>query len=88
MNKVLLIVGDATETVDPLYQFYRLQEDGFEPIVAAPEKRQYQMVLHEVKPGWTITKEWEGYTIQGPIPEKGPHFQAGNKLILAELVGI
>ena len=66
-NKVLIIVGDATETVDTLYPFYRLQEAGFEPIVAAPEKRLYQMVLHEVKPGWTITKEWEGYTIQADI---------------------
>ena len=47
MNKVLIIVGDATETV-----------------VAAPEKRRCQMVMHEVKPGWTVTKEWEGYTIE------------------------
>jgi len=23
------------------------------------------MVLHEIKPGWTITKEWEGYSIDG-----------------------
>ncbi len=64
MNKVLIIVGDASETMDTLYPFYRLQEDGFVPVVAAPEKRRYQMVLHEVKPGWTITKEWEGYTIE------------------------
>lgn len=67
MNKVLIIVGDATETVDTLYPFYRLQEDGFEPVVAAPEKRRYQMVLHEVKPGWTITKEWEGYSIMADV---------------------
>ncbi|MCB9782292.1 MAG: DJ-1/PfpI family protein [Candidatus Omnitrophica bacterium] len=67
MNKVLIIVGDATETVDTLYPYYRLQEEGFEPVVAAPEKRRYQMVLHEVKPGWTITKEWEGYTIQADV---------------------
>ena len=67
MNKVLIIVGDATETVDTLYPFYRLQEDHFVPVVAAPEKRRYQMVLHEVKPGWTITKEWEGYSIQADI---------------------
>jgi len=67
MNKVLLIVGDATETVDTLYPYYRLQEDGFEPVVAAPEKRRYQMVLHEVKSGWTITKEWEGYSIEADI---------------------
>ncbi len=67
MNKVLIIVGDATEAVDTLYPYYRLQEDDFEPVVAAPEKRLYQMVLHEQKPGWTITKEWEGYTIQADV---------------------
>ena len=67
MNKVLVIVGDATETLDTMYPYYRLQEDGFVPVVAAPEKRRYQMVLHEVKPGWTITKEWEGYTIEADV---------------------
>ena len=62
-----MIVGDATETVDTLYPYYRLQEDGFVPVVAAPKKRRYQMVMHEVKPGWTITKEWEGYTIEADV---------------------
>ncbi len=28
------------------------------------------MVMHEVKPGWTITKEWEGYTIEAKIASK------------------
>lgn len=70
MDQVLIIVGDATETVDTLYPYYRLQEAGFEPVVAAPEKRRYQMVMHEVKPGWTITKEWEGYTIDAAIAFK------------------
>lgn len=67
MNQVLVIVGDATETVDTLYPYYRLIEEGFQPVVAAPEKRTYQMVLHEVRPGWTITKEWEGYQIEADI---------------------
>jgi protease I len=66
-SKVLIVVGDATETVDTLYPIFRLQEDSFLPVVAAPEKRRYQMVLHEVKPGWTITKEWEGYTIEADV---------------------
>ena len=70
MDDVLIVVGDATETVDTLYPYYRLREDGFTPVVAAPEKRRYQMVMHEVKPGWTITKEWEGYTIQADIAFK------------------
>lgn len=67
---VLIIVGDATETLDTMYPYYRLQEAGFRPVVAAPEKRRYQMVLHEVKPGWTITKEWEGYTIEADVAFK------------------
>ena len=70
MEKVLIIVGDASETLDTMYPYYRLIESGFEPVVAAPEQRLYQMVLHEVKPGWTITKEWEGYTIEANIAFK------------------
>jgi protease I len=66
-NKALIIVGDATETMDTLYPHIRLQEDGFVPVVAGPEKRMFQMVLHEVRPGWTITREWEGYQIQADI---------------------
>ena len=70
MKKVLIIVGDASETLDTLYPFYRLQEAGIEPVVAGPEKKTYQMVMHEVKPGWSITKEWEGYTIEAKIAFK------------------
>ena len=66
-SKVLIIVGDAAETVDTLYPYYRLQEAEFAPIVAGPKRQTYQMVLHEVKPGWTITKEWEGYTIKADV---------------------
>ena len=29
MAKVLIIVGDASETLDTLYPYYRLQEGGF-----------------------------------------------------------
>jgi protease I len=67
LGQVLIVIGDATETLDTMYPYYRLQEAGFRPVVAAPEKRLYQMVMHEVKPGWTITKEWEGYTLQADI---------------------
>lgn len=67
MPKVLIVIGDATELLDTMYPYYRLQEAGFEPVVIAPEKRRYQLVLHEVKPGWTITKEWEGYTLMADL---------------------
>ena len=67
VNKVLIPIGDASETVDTLYPYYRLQEAGFVPVVAGPERRTYQMVLHEVRPGWTITREWEGYQLAADV---------------------
>ena len=67
MSKVLIIIGDASETVDTLYPYFRVQEAGFEPVVAAPEKRLYHMVLHEISPGWTITREFEGYKLEADI---------------------
>ena len=67
MEKVLIIVGDATETVDTLYPVLRVQEEGIRAVVAGPEKRRYNMVLHEVPEGWDITREWEGYKIDAEI---------------------
>ena len=67
IGKALIVIGDAAETVDTLYPYYRLQEARIQPVVIAPEKRLYQMVMHEVRPGWTITKEWEGYQINAAV---------------------
>lgn len=66
----MIVVGDATETVDTLYPYFRLQEAGIEPVVAGPEARIFQMVLHEIRPGWTITREWEGYQIKADVAFK------------------
>jgi hypothetical protein len=35
-GQVLIVVGDASETVDTLYPVLRVQEDGFAPVVAGP----------------------------------------------------
>jgi protease I len=67
MPRVLLVIGDATEVLDTMYPFFRLPEDGFEVVVAAPERRLYHMVLHERPPGWDITQETAGYHLQSDI---------------------
>ena len=69
MPKVLLVIGDATEVLDTMYPYFRLPEDGFEVQVAAPERRLYHMVLHEIPPegGWDITRESPGYHLQADI---------------------
>ncbi len=66
-HRVLIVIGDASETLDTMYPIYRLQESRFVPVVAAPKQKNYQLVMHEVKQGWTITKEWEGYTIEADV---------------------
>lgn len=74
-NKVLLIIGDATETMDTLYPYYRLAEAGFKVVVAGPEARLYHMVLHEEPPNpnvsWDLTQETPGYHLQADIAFKG-----------------
>lgn len=67
MKQVLLIIGDATEVLDTMYPFFRLAEDGYRVVVAAPEKRAYHMVLHERPPGWDITEERPGYHLNSDI---------------------
>jgi protease I len=67
MPRVLLVIGDATEVLDTMYPYFRLPEDGFEVVVAAPEKRLYHMVLHEQPPGWDITQETAGYHLQSGV---------------------
>ena len=64
MSKVLIPIGDAAEAMDTLYPLYRVQEDGFEAVVAGPEARIYPLVLHEIPPGWDITRESAGYHLR------------------------
>jgi protease I len=69
--KVLLPIGDASETMDTLYPFFRIAEDGFEVVVAGPEARLYHTVMHEVPPHsavpWDITEERPGYHLKANV---------------------
>ena len=35
MPQVLMPIGDGTEVLDTLYAYFRLPEDGFQPVLAA-----------------------------------------------------
>src|SRR5215475_3881705 len=67
MNKVLLIIGDAAEVFDTLYPLHRIREDGFQVLIAAPEKRVYDLVMHDSHPDWDITVESPGYKLAADI---------------------
>ncbi len=61
--KVLLVIGDGAEVMDTLFPFYRLGE-SFCVDVVAPEKRVYNLVIHELTEGWDITEERKGYHLE------------------------
>lgn len=71
MAKILMPLGDATEALDTFYPYFRLQEAGFQVVVAGPEARLYHTVLHEIPPDskipWDITQERPGYFIRAEI---------------------
>lgn len=66
-GKVLIVIGDAAEALDTLYPLFRVQEDGFDAVVAAPEARAYHLVMHEIPPGWEVTKEGPSYHLKSDI---------------------
>jgi len=66
-RKILLVIGDAAEVTDTLYPWMRLQEAGYQVLVAAPEVRGYSLVQHERPEGWDITREGPGYQMQSDI---------------------
>jgi protease I len=67
MKKVLLVIGDGVEMLDTMYPFFRIQEDGHQVVVAAPEKRLYHMVQHEKPDDWDITQETAGYHLPSDL---------------------
>jgi len=68
MPKVLLVIGDAAEVFDTLYPLHRIrEEEGYEVVVAGPEKRVYSLVQHDRHPDWDITVESPGYRLAADI---------------------
>ncbi|MCC6585152.1 MAG: DJ-1/PfpI family protein [Bryobacterales bacterium] len=67
MAKVLIIIGDAAEALDTLYPYFRVREDGYEAVVAGPQARVYPLVMHEIPPGWDITREGPSYHLKAEI---------------------
>ncbi|MGI9428655.1 MAG: DJ-1/PfpI family protein [Bythopirellula sp.] len=71
MKKILMPIGDATETLDTFYAYFRLPEDDFHVVIAGPEARLFHTVLHEIPPNpdvpWDITQERPGYHLQAEV---------------------
>ncbi|MGC8995680.1 MAG: DJ-1/PfpI family protein [Thermoplasmata archaeon] len=64
MTKVLILAGDATESLETLYPYQRLKEEGYEVDIAAPELKNIRTVIHDFEPGFDTYTEKPGYLVK------------------------
>jgi protease I len=62
MPKILMLAGDAAESLEVMYPYQRLQEAGYEVEIAAPSKKKLQFVVHDFVDGYDTYTEKPGYT--------------------------
>jgi protease I len=62
MPKVLMLTGDAGESLEVLYPYQRLREEGYDVEIAAPTKKRLQLVVHDFVDGFDTYTEKPGYT--------------------------
>ncbi len=66
-QKILIVTDDAGESYEILYAQHRFMEAGFEPVIAATQKKQLNGVIHDFYPGWNTYIEKPGYLIEADI---------------------
>jgi protease I len=62
MAKILILTGDAAESLEVLYPYQRLLEEGYQVDIAAPTKKKLQFVVHDFVEGYDTYTEKPGYT--------------------------
>jgi protease I len=67
MPKVLILTGDGGESLEVMYPYQRLREEGYEVEVAAPSKKRVQLVVHDFVDGFDTYKETTGYGLQADL---------------------
>jgi protease I len=62
MAKVLILAGDAAESLEVMYPYQRLLEEGYTVHVAGPSRKKLQFVIHEFVEGYDTYTEKAGYS--------------------------
>jgi protease I len=65
--KVLILTGDAAESLEVLYPYQRLLEEGYEVHIAAPTKKKLRFVVHDFEPGYDTYTEKPGYSWEADL---------------------
>jgi protease I len=67
MPKVLLLTGDAAESLEVMYPYQRLLEEGYEVDIAAPERKKLRFVVHDFEDGYDTYTEKPGYSWEADV---------------------
>jgi len=67
MPKVIILTGDAAETLEVFYPYQRLLEEGYQVDIAAPTKKKLQFVVHDFVDGFDTYTEKLGHAWQADI---------------------
>jgi protease I len=62
MAKILMLAGDAAESLEVMYPYQRLLEEGYEVKIAGPSRKKLQFVVHDFIDGYDTYTEKPGYT--------------------------
>jgi protease I len=65
--KVLILTGDAAESLEVMYPYQRLREERYEVQIAAPSKKKLHFVVHDFEPGYDTYTEKPGYSWDADI---------------------
>lgn len=82
MFKILMITGDAGEAQEIYYAKFRLEEEGWQVHIAAPEKRVFLSVVHDFQPGFDTYTEKPGYLVQADVGLGEIHGEQYDGLVL------
>jgi protease I len=67
MIQILLMTGDAGEAQEIYYAKYRLEEEGWQVHIVAPQRRAFLSVVHDFEPGFDTYTEKPGYRVQADL---------------------
>ncbi|GAB2781267.1 DJ-1/PfpI family protein [Streptomyces daliensis] len=59
---ILIVTGDAAESLEVLYPYQRLREEGYTVHIAAPYRKTLRFVVHDFEEGFDTYTEKPGYT--------------------------
>lgn len=66
-KRVLILTGDGAEVLEVYYPLFRLREEGYEAVVAAPRLKTLHTVCHDFVDGWDTYTEKPAHLLAADI---------------------